>query len=128
MSSLNLVLLVRNHIVTKIVKAHLVVRSVGYISGVSCLTLIVVKSVNDKAYLETHELIELAHPLGVTACKVIIDRNNVNSVTRKSVEVSGEGSNKSFTFTCFHFGNTSLMKNNAADDLNREMLHAKNTP
>ena len=128
MSSLNLVLLVRNHVITKIVESHLVVRSVGYVSGVSCLTLVVVKSVNDKAYLETHELIELAHPLGVTSCKVIIDRNDVNAVARKSVEISGEGSNKSFTFTCFHFCDSSLMKNDTADNLNREVLHTENTP
>ena len=128
MTSLNLVFLVRNHIVTKIVKSHLVVCSVGDIGGIGCLALVVVETVDDKTDLQSHELVELAHPLGVTACKVIVDRNDVNAVARKSIEVSGEGSNESFTFTCFHLGNSSLMQNDTADDLYREMLHSEHTP
>ena len=41
----------------------------------------------------------------------------MNALACKSVKICGKGCNKGFTFTGFHFGNTSLMKNDTADKL-----------
>ena len=83
---------------------------------------------NDKTYGQTEVFIQLAHPLGVTAGKIVVDGYDVNAVARKRVEVRGQGSHKGFTFTCFHFGDSALVEHDAADDLNGEVLHAQHTP
>ena len=46
----------------------------------------------------------------------------------KSIQVSRERRNKRFTFTGFHFGNSALMQNNAAFNLNGKVLHIQHTP
>ena len=127
MFTLNLLFLVNNHIVTQVVKAQLVVCSVCNVGVVSRLSLLVVNLVSDKTYGKTEVSVELAHPLGVTASEVVVDGNDMNAVACKTVEVCGEGSNKSFTFTCFHLGDTSLMKNDSADNLNGIVLHTEHS-
>ena len=128
MASLNTLLLVLHHIVTQVVEAHFVVCAVGDICGIGFFSLCIFFFVNYKTYGETHETVNLAHPFAVTACKIIIDGNDMNTFARKTVEICGKGCNESFTFTRSHFGNSSLMKNDTADNLHGEMLHAEHAP
>ena len=128
MTSLHFILFISNHIVTKIVKAHLVVSTISNIGVISLSSFCVCLVVNNKTYVKTEETVKLSHPFRVTFCKVVVNGYDMNAVTCKRIKVSGKGGNKSFTFTCLHFGNSSLMKYNAADNLNLEMLHTKNTP
>ena len=69
----------------------------------------------------------LAHPLRVTLGQVIINRNDMDSLAFQRVQVCRKCGNKRLTFTCFHLGNTPLMKDNTTDDLYTVMLHSKNT-
>ena len=82
----------------------------------------------DKTCGKTEVSVKLAHPLGVTACEVIVDSNDVHTLACKTVKVCRKSSNKSFTFTCFHLGNSALMKYDTADNLYRVMLHTKHSP
>jgi hypothetical protein len=52
----------------------------------------------------------------------------VDALSGESVEVGGKGRDEGLSFTCFHFGDTSLMEHDSADDLNREVLHAEHAP
>ena len=52
----------------------------------------------------------------------------LNALTGKGVKIRGEGSDQSFTFTGFHFGNSSLMQDYTANNLNGEVTHLKNSP
>ena len=128
MASLNSLLFIDNHVVTEIVKAHFIVCTVSNI-GVICLFLLVRHHI---AYNKTHskaqKVIKLTHPFAVTLCKVIVYSYNVNPFACKGIKVCRKCSNQSFTFTCFHFSNSSLMKNDTTDNLNIEMLHSKHTP
>ena len=109
-------------------KAMDILSAVIAMAGIGFLTLGIFFFVDDKTYGKTHKAVNLAHPLAVASCKVIVDGNDVNTVARKSVEVCGKGCNKSFTFTCSHFGNSALMKNDTADNLHGEVLETDNTP
>ena len=68
------------------------------------------------------------HPLRVSLCKVIVYGDDMHALARKRVQIRGKGGNERFTFTRFHFGDTSLMQTYAADYLNVEVLHTQNTP
>ena len=70
---------------------------------------------------------DLAHPLGITVCQIIIDSNNMHTLTFQGIQICRKGRYKGFTFTCTHLGNTALVKNNTAHQLNTVMLHAKDT-
>ena len=128
MAALNLVLLVNYHVVAQVVEAELVVGAVGDVGGVGFLSEVVLEVVYDKSDLESHVLIELAHPLGVAAGKVVVDGYDVNAVARERVEVRGQGRNEGFTFTCFHLGDTSLVEHDAAEHLYGEVLHSEHSP
>ena len=81
----------------------------------------------DKSDGKTKELIEMAHPLTVALCQVIIDSDHVDALSCESVEVNRESSHEGFTFTCLHLSDTALMKAHTADELNIKMAHAENT-
>ena len=80
---------------------------------------------NYKTHGKTHIAEHLAHPLGVALCKVIVDGDNVNALSGKRVQICRQGFNKGFALAGFHFGNSSLVKNNSADYLNGVGTHIK---
>ena len=70
---------------------------------------------------------DLTHPLGISFCQVIIDRNDMNALAVQCIQVGRKGGYQCLTFTSLHLRNTSLMQNNAADQLNPIMTHTKNS-
>ena len=127
-SSLHLVFLVDDHVVTKIVESKLIVRSVGYVRIVRDLSLFVGAVVLENADRQTEETIDLSHPLSVTLCKIFVDGNDVNAVACKRIKISGKSRNEGLSFTCLHFAYAASVEYDAADDLNAEVLHSENAP
>ena len=70
---------------------------------------------------QAKKTVYLAHPFGITTGQIIINRNNVNALLFKSVQVNRKSGNKGFAFTRPHFSNFSVVQNNAAHNLNIEM-------
>ena len=66
-----------------------------------------------------------AHPLCITLCKIIIYGNDMYAVPLESVEVGGKRRDERLSFTCTHLRDTPLMEDDAADQLDLEMLHIK---
>ena len=75
---------------------------------------------DNKTGRKTKEAVNSAHFLAVTLCEIVVYRNYVNALSCKRVKISGKGSNKSLTLTCLHLGNSSLMKQYTAEQLNAE--------
>ena len=128
MASLYTLFRIHYHIVTQIVEAHFVICTESDIGVIGFFSFLVCFFVDNQTDFKAHKSVKFAHPFGVTLCKVVVDRNNVNSVTRKRVKVGGKCSHKGFTFTGFHFRNTSLMENDTAENLYGIVLHTENTP
>ena len=63
------------------------------------------------------ELVERAHPLGVTLGEVVVDRHHVNTVSCEGVEEHGQRGDEGLTFTCGHLGNLALVQGNATEYL-----------
>ena len=116
---------VDGHIVAEIVKAHLVVGTVGYVSQICLLTLGLVHVVDNETHLEAEETVHLTHPLAVALGKVIVDGDDMDTLAAQCVKVGGEGSHQRLTFTGLHLGDAALMEDDAADELHRVGAHAQ---
>ena len=69
------------------------------------------------------EHVERAHPLGVSFRKVVIDCNDMYSLTCQCIKEYRTSRDKSLSFTRSHFGDLSLVKDDAADKLDIIMDH-----
>ena len=70
----------------------------------------------------------LPHPLRIAAGKVVVDRDDMNALSRERFEIGGKRCDERLAFTRLHFGDASLEKTDAADDLHMEMAHSQNAP
>ena len=115
------------HVVTEVVEADLVVGAVGDVGVVSGLALCLGQAVDDQTDGQTQEPVDLAHPLGVTLGQVVVDGDDVDAFAGEGVEVGGQGGHQGLTFTGLHFGNTTLMEDDAADELDAVGTEAQDT-
>ena len=83
---------------------------------------------NDETDAHLEELVDLAHPLGVTLCEVVVYGYYVNALARESIEIYRHCSYERLTFTRLHLGDSALMEDDAADYLYSVRLHAQNSP
>ena len=127
-ASLHLLLFIKHHVVSQIIEAHFVVGAVGDIAVVCLLALRVCFFVNDKACAETEKTVKLAHPFAVALCKVIVYGNDMHALALKRVKVSRQSGHEGFAFAGFHFGNSALVQNDAADNLHIKVLHSEHSP
>ena len=105
MTALNFVTFRCCHVVAQIIKTKFVVSSIGDIGGVigTPLLRLLTMTRHDQSDAETEPAVNVPHPLGVTTCEIIVDRDEVYTVTRKTIEISRQGCDKGLTLTCFHF-------------------------
>ena len=65
------------------------------------------------------------HPLGISRCQIVVNRNDVNAFARDGIEVGGQRTNQRFTFASAHFSNLAKVQHHAADHLHVEMAHTQ---
>ena len=116
-----------DHIVTEVVEAEFIIRSVGNIGIIGNLSLIEIKVMDNEAYRETQEFINLAHPFTVSFGQVIIDRNDMNPFSFQRIQIHRSRCHQGFTFAGAHFCNIAAMEDDAADELYIKMTHAQYT-
>ena len=119
----NELFLVDGHIVTQVVKAQLIIGHIGDIACIGRLALLGSHAVENDTDSHSHETIDLAHPLGITLCQIVVDCDDMDAATFKGIEVCGHGRDQRLTFTGTHFGNAALVQDNTADQLHAERLH-----
>ncbi len=125
--SLHHLILVYHHVVTKIIKTVLIVCDIGDVTVVLGTALIILHAVQNASYGQTQELMNLSHPARVTARQIIIDGDDVHSSSREGVQISRHRGYEGFSFTGLHLRDTSLMKNDSADNLNSVGFHTQYT-
>ena len=106
MTPLNFVEFCRRHIVAQVVETKFVICSVGDVGRIvdSFLFGAFARTRNNKSNGKSEPAMHATHPLRVTTRQVIVNRDEVNSVTRQSVEVGRQGRDQRLTFAGFHFG------------------------
>jgi len=114
-----------HHVVTQVVKAELVVRAERHVRRIRRLALGEVHVVRDQTNRESEIAVELAHPLAIAACEVVVDRDHVDALARERIEVDRRGCNEGFALACAHLRDAPLVEADAADQLHVEVPHAE---
>ena len=125
--SLNKLFFIDNHVITKVIESKFVVGNVCDVTSICRTAFFRLHVVKYHAYSQAKELMDFTHPLGISFSQVVVDSYDVNTFSLKGIQVCRKCGNKSFTFTCFHLGDTALVKDDTTDDLYTVMLHSKHT-
>ena len=67
----------------------------------------------------------LPHPLRVTLRQIVVDRDNMHALSFQRVQISRQKTGLGLTFTGSHLRDSSLMQDNAADQLYSVVLRVK---
>jgi hypothetical protein len=111
------------HVVPEIVESEFVIGAVSDIRPISPAALVVVQAVDNSVHRESQKAVNAAHPLGIPAGQVVVDRDDVHALASQGVEVGGHGGHQGFSFTGLHFGDFALVQHEAADELDVEGTH-----
>ena len=114
------------HVVAHVVEAELVVLAVRDVAVVRALLDLVALAWNDDAGAQPEEPVELAHPLRVATCEVIVDRHDMDPLALETVQVAGERGDQRLALAGFHLGDFALVEHDAADELDVVVPHSKN--
>ena len=71
------------------------------------------------------EAVDAAHPLGVAAGQIVVDRHDVDALAFERVEIGGERGDQRLAFAGLHLGDLALVENRAADQLHVEVPHVQ---
>ena len=77
----------------------------------------------DGPHPQAQEAVELAHPLGVAAGEVVVDRDDVHAVAGQGVQVGRQGRDQGLALAGLHLGDLALVQHHAADQLDVEVAH-----
>ena len=105
----HLLVLINRHVVAQIVKAELVVRDIGDVAGIGLLSRLGIHGVHDHTDCESEEAVNASHPLRVTRRKVVVDRDNQDTLARQCIQIRRRGGDQGLTFTGLHLRNAALM-------------------
>ena len=71
---------------------------------------------------------ERAHPLGVAAGQVVVDRDHVHALAVQSVQIGGQGGDQRLAFAGDHLGDVAAVQDHAAHQLDVEVAHVQEPP
>ncbi len=103
--------------VSEFVAARLIDVAAAELVGLFALTL-------DDSDTEAEEVVNRTHPDGVASGEVVVDGNEVGTASGECVEDQRRSSNKGLSFTSLHFGDSTLVENETADELDVKVAHA----
>ena len=125
-AALGLVGELAGHVVAEVVEAELVVRAVGDVGGVllALLGRRGLEAGDDQADLEAEEAVDPAHPLGVEAGQVVVDRDEVDALAAEPVEVGRQRRDERLALAGLHLGDPAEVQGGAAHQLDVEVALA----
>ena len=129
MSALHLLFEIARHVVAKIIKTKLVIGSVRDVTCVifTLLSSVLTKPWNHQANTETQPLVNASHPFSMKACEIVIHRDHVNAIPRKTIQVRRKCRHKGLSFTGLHFCDPTKMQGGTTHQLHIEMTLTNDT-
>ena len=116
-----------DHVVAQVVEPKFVVRPIRDVSVVRPAALVIREVVDDEADRQAEELIDAAHIFAVAGSQVVVDRDDVDALARQGIEVYRQSRNQGLPFTSTHFGDIPAVEDDAPQELDVEMAHARHT-
>ena len=125
MHALHAIVQIEFHVVAQVVESELVVGTVGHVGCVGITALLIVQIMDDNAYRESEEAIQLAHPLRVAFSQIIVNCDDMDAASTEGVEVDGQRRDQRLTFSGLHFGDLAGVQHHASNQLHIEMPHVQ---
>ena len=79
----------------------------------------------DETDRKSEVAVELAHPLAVTACEVVVDGDDVDALALECVQIDRRCRDEGLALACAHLRDPPLVEADAADHLHVKMTHAE---
>jgi len=108
------------HVVAQVIEAELAVGTEGDVGVVGDATLVGLHVGLDDADLESQEAVDAAHPVGVAAGQVVVDRDEVGAPAGERVQVHRQDGHEGLTLACLHLGDVAVVQHDAAHELHVE--------
>ena len=124
-AALDLLFFIYGHVVPEVIEADLVVGAVGYVAGIGLAALLWGQAVDEDAAAEAHEAIDLAHQLALVFGQIVVDRDDVDTLSAEGVKIGRKGGRKGLALAGLHFGYAPLVQDDAADQLDMEGILAE---
>ncbi len=113
------------HVVAQVVEAELVVGGVGDVGVVGGLLLGLLHPRHHHAYPEAERVIHHAHPVGVAAGEVVVDRDHVHAAPGQRVQVRRHRRHQGLALAGLHLRDVALVEEYAAHQLDVERPEAE---
>ena len=107
----------RLHVVAQVIEPQLVVGRIGNVALIGGFLLVLGLLRNNNAGRQTQCGIDFAHPVGVAAGQVIVDRDDMHTLAGQRIQIGRKGRDKGLALACLHLGNVTLMQENPAHQL-----------
>ena len=120
---LDLLLERRGHVVAQVVEPELGVRAVRDVGGVGGPLLLVRLHVLEHADAHAERLVDRAHPVGVAAREVVVDRHDVHALAGERVQDDGQRGGQRLALAGPHLGDRAVVQHHPADHLHVEVAH-----
>ena len=98
-----------DHIVTKIVKAVLVIRTIGNIRQIRSLLLFSWHLRQINPHRQPKKVVELAHPLCIPAGQVVVDGHDVDALAGECIQIHRQSSCQCLALSGSHLGNFAVV-------------------
>ena len=119
----NLLWTLSHAVIAQIVETEFRVRAVSNIAQILRTALLRAHRVLNATHSKAKKLIEMAHPCGVAAGKIIVHRDELDVLASKCIQVQRKRGYESFALARLHLGDCAAMKNDSSDQLNIERHH-----
>ena len=123
--ALDELLFVDHHVVTQIVETELVVGDIRDITIVCLTSFVGLHGIEYHTDSQSEETVDRTHPFRVTRSQIVVDSDDLHALAFQRIQIGRHRGDKRLAFTCFHLGDTSLMKNDAADQLHLERAQTR---
>ena len=112
------------HVVAQVVEPVLGVGAVRDVGRVGGALLVVGLHVLEHADGEAERLVDRAHPVGIAARQVVVDRDHVDALAGERVEDHGGRGGQRLALAGLHLGDRAVVQHHPADHLHVEVAHA----
>ena len=113
----------RGHVVAQVVEPELRVRAVRDVCGVRGPLLLVGLHVLEHADGHAEALVDRAHPVGIAAREVVVDRHDVHALAGECVQHHGQRRGQRLALAGPHLGDRAVVQDHPADHLHVEVAH-----
>ena len=97
----------QRHLIAQRVEADLVGRGVGDVAGVRRAARFGRHSLLDAAHGQPEIFVDAAHPAGVAARQIVVDRHDVHAAPAARQPCHGRGASQCLAFACLHLDDAS---------------------